>query len=267
MTSYYSIIQYIPDAVRNEAVNLGVVTYGDAQKPLRTTFLQNWQRVRCLADEAVDIGALRRRLLLEAAEWDEATIVRLAGHWTGSVQLTKPAASLLNPDDLLVDIARRILPDDAPAKGGRRAKVDAVRIMKKQVGERLSARFGPAGRVYLRKKGHAVAGHHMSYEFDVSVGNGQPIFAMQGLSFEIPESRRLTKEISATAWLIEDVKRSNSALPIGVMVLAPDHPTKVYDQARTTFAELSADVLNENEVSDWAGNLVELMPEPGQSES
>jgi hypothetical protein len=255
MASFYSVVQYVPDAVREERVNIGVVVFGAGR--VRSLFVQRFGRVRQFAGK--DVSFLKD-VAAEAKHWDEKTIRHLASHWTGSVQLTAPSASLLSTDDLLHDVARRYLVEQAAAERGYRVKSDAVRLVRRRVREKLVDRLGAAGRALLKDRDYPLRGEHMAYEFDISVGNGEPLFAAQGLSFEVPSARTLDKDISATAWLVEDVKRVNKDFPIGVVVLPPAEDNETFQKAKNIFQELRAEVVSEHDLSGWAEKMVNRIP-------
>ena len=44
MVSRYSIIQYVPNPIADERINIGVVAFNE--DAVRTHFLSNWERVR-----------------------------------------------------------------------------------------------------------------------------------------------------------------------------------------------------------------------------
>src|SRR5437879_5477961 len=44
MSAYYALIQYTPDPVIGELINIGVVVFGDGRTRFR--FLHNWNRVK-----------------------------------------------------------------------------------------------------------------------------------------------------------------------------------------------------------------------------
>src|SRR5437660_835922 len=104
MASFYSVVQYLPDPVRNERVNVGVLAFGGGR--LRSQFLTNWNRVKQFVGR--DVSFLIE-LSRDARRWDEQTVRTLAGQWTGSIQLTEVAASVLDTDELLVDSVGRYL--------------------------------------------------------------------------------------------------------------------------------------------------------------
>jgi len=120
-TCEFQLLRYVPDAVRNEGVHIGVILRerATADKPghLEVRFTRDWRRVRCLdpdADtallEAMETE-LRRRLQVEAGAEAEAEVARglELGYGLGSggklmrlleeslslnVQMTEPKAYL-----------------------------------------------------------------------------------------------------------------------------------------------------------------------------
>jgi hypothetical protein len=258
MPSYYSIVQYIADAAKDERVNIGVVTFGDGH--VRPLFIENWSRVKQFT--GANVIALKD-VARDARHWDEQFVRNLAANPWGSIHLTEPSASLLTPDNLLFFVGRRLLTEDAPDQRGYRRKSDVVRTVKSRVKEKLRERFGIAGSALVREHNYALAGRRMSHQFDVAVGNGHPLFAAQGLSFEIPETRKLDKEVSATAWVIQDVKQIFQDLPITVVVLPPREVNRTYLEAVGAFRDLRAEVVEENGINEWADRMADLVPPPG----
>jgi hypothetical protein len=60
MTSWYSVIQYVPDPIAGELINIGLLV-SDEQE-VQVHFLQNWERVRCFGmSEDIDIDLRVRR--------------------------------------------------------------------------------------------------------------------------------------------------------------------------------------------------------------
>ena len=67
----FQLLRYVPDAVRNEYVHIGVILREQGSAAAEVRFTRDWRRVRCLdpdADTALLEGMeseLRRRLELE----------------------------------------------------------------------------------------------------------------------------------------------------------------------------------------------------------
>jgi len=258
------IVQYVPDAVTNERINIGVVVV--ANGTANSLFLSHWNRVKQFAGANI---AFLKDIQRDARRWDEATVLRLASQWTGSVQLTEPRFTTLEPEQALFDASRRYLLDRSPEKQAYRGKSDAVRIVKGQIREKLVARLGTSGQALLKDSSYELKGKHLAYGFDVTVGNGRPFYAAQGISFEVPDTRHLDKEITSTAWLIEDVKRETPDLPLGVSVLPPKatlaarngrDPDRLYDDATRLLNGLGARVLTESDLPDWAAEMADKLP-------
>jgi hypothetical protein len=258
MPSYYSIVQYIPDAAKDERVNIGVVTFGDGR--VLRLFIDNWSRVKHFTGANID-GL--KEVARDARHWDEGFIRNLASNPWGSVHLTEPSASMLTPEDLSFFVARRLLTEDVPNQRGYQRKSDVVRIVKSRVKEKLRNRFGVAGSALVREQNYPFAGRRMAHQFDIAVGNGHPVFAAQALSFQIPETRKLDKEVSASAWIVQDVKLEFPDLPIGIVVSPPREPNQRYQDAIGAFRELNAEVIQENDLNGWADRMADLVPQPG----
>ncbi len=94
----FQLLRYVPDAVRNEYVHIGVILREQGSgEPAQVRFTRDWRRVRCLdpeADTALLEGMeseLRRRF---EAEPDENLMRLLSESLSLSVQMTEPKAYL-----------------------------------------------------------------------------------------------------------------------------------------------------------------------------
>jgi len=94
----FHLLRYVPDAVRNEYVHIGVILREEGSRdPARVQFTRDWRRVRCLdpeADTALLEGMeseLRRRF---QAEPDGDLMRLLTESLSLSVQMTEPKAYL-----------------------------------------------------------------------------------------------------------------------------------------------------------------------------
>jgi len=94
----FRLLRYVPDAVRNEYVHIGVILREEgSREPAEVRFTRDWRRVRCLDPEA-DTGLLegmeselRRRF---HAEPDGNLMRLLTESLSLSVQMTEPKAYL-----------------------------------------------------------------------------------------------------------------------------------------------------------------------------
>ena len=94
----FQLLRYVPDAVRNEFVHIGVILREqDSREPAAVRFTHDWRRVRCLDPDA-DIALLegmeselRRRLL----EDPDGVLLRILDESLSlSLQMTAPKAYL-----------------------------------------------------------------------------------------------------------------------------------------------------------------------------
>lgn len=270
MSSHYSVVQYVPDPVTGERINVGVVVFGDGG--VRTRFLRDWRRVQQFGEE--DVHFLRD-FASRASDWgrpdipfpglgttirlDEAGIREIAGRWMNSLQLTEPRSSLLSLDELLVDVAARFLRDPKRAHRGFRDHRAAAWLARRQIRAAIERVAGP-GRANLVRTNAPVLGELDEHHFDVTVQNGELLLAAQGLSFEGPTSRDLEKQLGETAWAITDVRARSRDVPLGVVVLPPKTKAKIYDRALHVFDGLEAEVVVEGpQVEAWAERMARVV--------
>jgi hypothetical protein len=99
----FQLLRYVPDAVRNEYVHIGVILREEGGPPGQTVqvrFTRDWRRVRCLdpdADTALLEGMeseLNARLASEAAEGTSRLMKILGESLSLGVQMTEPKAYL-----------------------------------------------------------------------------------------------------------------------------------------------------------------------------
>src|SRR3984957_4301602 len=93
----FQLLRYVPDAVRNECVHIGVILREQGNPNLEVRFTRDWRRVRCLdpdADTELLEGMeseLRRRL----TEDPGGRLMRILGESLSlNVQMTEPKAYL-----------------------------------------------------------------------------------------------------------------------------------------------------------------------------
>ncbi|MBW4622363.1 MAG: DUF3037 domain-containing protein [Cyanosarcina radialis HA8281-LM2] len=114
MGSKYSVIQYVPNPVANERINIGVLTFNEHE--VRVQFLKNWERVRQFGTEDIEFiqnfehqmsQAVAAGLMLPGDNRDEPfpeRLNRLTRDWLNSIQFTLPRGSLEDVENLLQDI-------------------------------------------------------------------------------------------------------------------------------------------------------------------
>ncbi len=96
----FSLIRYVPDPVKNEFVNIGVVLRGRGERQeLELRFTRDWSRVRCFDPEADTAmlealeGEMRERLGEQGAA-SEGMRRAMTESFSNAVQVTEPKACL-----------------------------------------------------------------------------------------------------------------------------------------------------------------------------
>ena len=117
MASRYSVIQYVPNPIADERINIGVLVFDE--QAVRVHFLQSWDRVRCfglsedievLKNFAHEMGEVTKEGLLFPG--DRLTnipaherLVKVARGWRNGIQFTEPRGSLAGVEQLLDELA------------------------------------------------------------------------------------------------------------------------------------------------------------------
>ena len=134
----FQLIRYVPDPVRNEFVNIGVLLRASAGEQSVLRFTRDWGRVLCLDPDAdtqmfealeIEIG---QRLRSQPADHPKPIMALLEGSLSNGVQITETKGHLAESfvsavEDLMrlyVDSPRR---ERKQRRGGRAAIVAAMR--------------------------------------------------------------------------------------------------------------------------------------------
>lgn len=271
MVSRYSVIQYVPNPIADERINVGVLAFDD--EIVRVHFLSRWDRVRCFgATESIDFlrdfahrmeEAVADGLLFPGDEAGKVPkqerLTKVAKGWINSIQFTEPHGSLEDVDNLLEDITKTYLLEIAPEKRKLRDRQAAARVATSHVRKIVKQRFGDEKAKELIRVDYELKGDYKEHKFDVTVANGRPFLAAHGISFEIQTSETL---IDSLAFMIIDVQQaSNKEFPLGIVALPPRKEThdykrlnNIYQKTTRTYQELGAKVLQEDEVESWVSD-------------
>jgi hypothetical protein len=146
----FQLIRYVPDPVKNEFVNIGIVLRAGEQTVLR--FTRDWSRVRCLDPDAdtemleameSEIGL---RLSMETGRETKSILHRLEDWLSNGVQITERKAYLAETVPAGVeDLMRMYVESTRPGKLRRQAGRTTVRAT-------MRRKFEDAGVWALMKK-------------------------------------------------------------------------------------------------------------------
>src|SRR5262249_28404109 len=141
MSSYFKIVQFVPDPAADERVNIGVLTYGDGK--VRARWITDWKQAAKLARRP-DADFLRD-IASSISTLSQDEIQNQSESPIDVIYLTEQRASLLQPDELLLDIAERFLRSQPTVVQQARTHVQAAQDARRYVREALESKLGPDG--------------------------------------------------------------------------------------------------------------------------
>ena len=269
MPCHYTIVQYVPDPITDERINIGImVTDGEH---VRAQFLHNWRRVaqfapgniRFLKDAAKELThSVAPQMILAGTEVGPRTTHEiLHGYirdWCNSIQFTPLRFSMLDAEAVLNHNYERFLQQPATSRRNGITRSDVLRstVSSVEAAIRDDLRINARNLIQCRTP---LPGRLRSHSYDLIVQDAQVYFAMQTLSFDRKESDQLENDIDLIAWSISDVKAQTPSLPICVVTNVPDKRTNTYDSAVKLFQDINADVVPMGSVKSWASQHKHLL--------
>lgn len=249
MPTYYTVVRYLPSALAEEFVNVGVVVFGDGA--IRSRFLSSLKPIRSFAGQKLPgVDALRE--LLERDTLREEGLRQIMREWCGSVQFSEPRASLMPAEALLERLAKTFLYRDEPEQerrfvDKRKVKREAFSTVRNALMERI-----PLKAEKLLKMDETVRGELRERTFDLVVKNGAPIYAAQAFSFWVDDAERVLREVEIATFEFEDVRKKQKDLPVAAIILAPVVETEPYDAALRTLRSRGVKIVQSEEAAAWA---------------
>lgn len=263
MRYMYSAIRFVPDPVRGEFVNVGILAGSDESSEWDIRMLENLKRARSLDDEVLlplvwhfidDIGRKVNRYteaiqtnLFETDEerLSEEWLTRLSEEARNVVQLSAPAVIVADDIDEAINILfdQLIVEPEArrfPFKK-KNVALAATRRAYREAGLRVSEHF---------VEGVNVKGQHHKERFDFVVANGSAVQLAQTWSFQVPNQEDIAEQVKAWAWTVSDIRKHGGtaeaearqiAVPpdvdIEVVYVPPtvDGPRQVLNEALAAF--------------------------------
>jgi hypothetical protein len=191
-------------------------------------------------------------------------LLKISQDWQNSIQITSPRKSLGEVELVADQISGLSLKEPLPeVRSTLRDRKAAAKITKIMVRDVLKKRFKPDLVRNLLNQINELPGKREFHQFDATVMNGKPYFAIQGISFEIHPPKHTTESVS---WMISDVRDSNSDIPLGVLVLPPKQNTekydellKLYEQKTELYEDQGATILKEESLGEWADRQLAII--------
>ncbi|HKX03423.1 MAG TPA: DUF3037 domain-containing protein [Methylomirabilota bacterium] len=268
----YTVVHYLPNPLSGERINVGVIAWNEGRIAAR--FIDDWRRVHSFGGEDVEfirdfVERVQEAIgsepmlpgLAAGSQLDEERLKKIVGTWTHSLQFSEPRASLKAPAAVVDEVAPIFLRGSRRRIKTWRDRRAAAALVASSIRSSVT-RLVKAKSYELVKRNHPIKGKLGRHPFDVVVANGKPLFAAQGLSFQIGDTRLLDLETNATAFAITDVRMALPHFPLAVLTLPPAKKSPLFSQAQRVFHGLSAEVVeSEDEMTRWAARVAKrLLP-------
>jgi hypothetical protein len=267
MSSYYTVLQFVPDVIADERINVGVIVAGDGE-PLRMRFLQKWDRVTKFG--ANDVGFLKefvKRLEIQQLElqgpqpWSFDDVRRAAREWRNSIQFTTPRASLKSAAELMREVSTRFLVEPIGVGAYQHRPRSLARdITATAVRHALRDRLGPMA-AGLVKKTYQLSGALSAHHFDVVAANGKPLFAAETISLDQADQSRVERDINSAGWALRDVKQKDREFPTAIVAFMPpgqildaDQQANI-DRVGAITNSLNVPLIAEAQLAEWSARM------------
>jgi len=249
MPAFYSVIQYVPDAIRGERINVGVVVFDE--HTVKCQPLENWHRVNSFGKGTRFVKAA----LSDIGKMNVDQLKETMRSWSHNIQFTEPAGSILDANTLLLESYARFLVEPESEQRSYRNRQDAVNVTKRAIQSNVTRVLGRAGRSLINQN-YQLLGANDQHYFDLAIVNGAPLVAANSISFEVPWSKELVKQVHAAEWSIHDIQGKYTELALSVTVLPPKESGNLefFEKAERNFSALGAMVVRESDVNAWAEN-------------
>ncbi len=262
---WYAILQYVPDPVRDERLNIGVLVAGDEPRFFSARLLPQtgWGRIRRLGydqDRAL-LVELRRQFAAEtltgaeipgavSSWWTAGRMREASTEWCGTLQVSRPRPVIHDqPAALVNELFKRCVADPgAPRRRPRDRKWVNAKI-RVELRAAITTKLPDASfDEYLAQKPR-VEGAHEAHAFDFELRNGHSLELMRSLSFETADTMRLRNEVDAIAFAITDLQAGNVPTPVTVVSIGEG---RLLQTAERLYGELGANLVREAEIPTWA---------------
>jgi hypothetical protein len=260
----YAIVRYVPDPVREEQINVGVVVARDdppyfGARFLRTTQTGRLKRLgptsdfRFIRELAAEMSASEGARLI-GGPWDLAALEAAVSEWANTIQFSTLRTALHERPDLLIDtLYARYVADPRPPRKRARDRRWIRQRLRTGLRQRLVELRPEVLPADVIRTGTPIEGEFESHTFDFSLANGEIRRLVQTLSFEGVDRGALKTEVEALAWVIDDVRRNQIALPISVVTVGQG---SLLDSAERIYRGLDAGLVREGDIEAWVDTAV-----------
>ena len=148
MTTQFSVIRFVPDAIANESINVGVIAFSG--QDVKIQFINSWHRARALGGDKVsylrefvkDLSTRQENLFGEGNCWSEESIRSYLGRWHHMVECTALRGSLKPIDHLMPELVSLYLKDARAVRAKILTKKAATAAVFDAVSISVQEKFG-----------------------------------------------------------------------------------------------------------------------------
>jgi len=263
-------VRYVPDPIRDERLNVGVVLIVDGAvhaRLLKPSQASRLKRIRGGGDfrflgtiereinRAVGGGQLQ--LGSKSPDWNQAAVERAVREWAGTIQFSEIRGGVTDTEvELLDSLFDRyvVVPRQVPVRSDRHTLRSRVGRSLRRILAETHPRRDPTKWV---KRDHYVRGKVEEHQFDYVVGNGKPIHLVQTFSFDVSTREMLRTELDAAAWAITDLRRL-IRVPVSVVTVG-DRQRELTEIARSVFPSVGADFVGGSEYDAWEARIAKRL--------
>jgi len=259
MAVFYSLVHYVPNVIADERIAIGFVVFW--QRGVAARFVSNWKRIKCFAS-GVDIEFLRTFAegfdanfvastylqIPEKGPIADTDVHRLSRDWHHSIQLTKPRASLADPQKLIAQLERQVLGRVSRSRSLSKEGIvqDAVAKLRDELTKRTTRDVAYDS---VRTHEH-LTGKVDHHGFDITVANGRPLLAARVLS--VPATGAIhANVIGDLAWAFRDMRDRWPDISLTAILTKDRAIGPAIVRVRTIASAVDATVVGVSAVSDW----------------
>jgi Protein of unknown function (DUF3037) len=277
----YSLIRFVPDPARGEAINIGAIAGDDDGRDWDLRLVSNYRRAKAIDAEGVFPAALAFTATLQE---HVSAVDRLA---VGST--TEPMSARLL-DALSTDM-RNVLQVSRPSPLVADSAEGALDLVFEELlVEPEARRFAFAKKhpalkaIRAAYASHGLAGKTVAtarvesgpYEttFDFAVHDERVVQLTQCWSFQLPNQAELAEQVRAWAWTVHELRSHGGSLvlhdarlpiredlSVGVVYIPPleSQPDAAFREASAAFAELDAEAVTTDDADALSTRAEELL--------
>ncbi len=277
MKYVYSVIRFVPDLVRGEFVNVGILAGSEESSEWDIRSVGNLRRARYIDDVGLlhqvwgfveDMGreVARYTRAVETGRFDSACeqlseewLKRLSEESRNVVQFSTPAVIVAeNVDEALDILFKQFIVEPETRQFTFKKKYEALAAIRRAYRE-----AGLKRQEHFEERAN-VKGEHHKERFDFVVANGRAVQLAQTWSFQVPNQDDLAKRVKAWAWTVGDIRQHGGTAELGARHIDVPHnvdievvyvppanggPRETLDEALAAFEDINVQAMEADQAN------------------